>query len=584
SAKIIHACGPMLHRNFHSSILQRLMLWAGMLLVLGGLFAADLIQHNAKLAQAIARLQQTMATTSNLTIAATRIHQHAESLAASADRAASAAAVKAEARLLAERERFRRLYRATDMIQPIAMEGAPEPLRKFVTVLNGRITALKGLAGKALTASPDSVDFGAYTGPIESHGKATEHTILAITAVAGRHSALIDASARSATATHYKHLVLLSLIGAILFSMFVMFERMWLASPLTRFARTLSCRNNRDANFTARTAIRQDEIGILAKAIVSYDQDNLRRRSEEEARNQRIEQELASQRLVEQRSREFSQSVSSILTRLEEHAARMHNEAESLATTASTADEKTSSALGSMTHTAENASQVSRSIHELSASTTEIHRQVLQASQSIATASQAIDHAGEHAKSLTAGTEAIETVIQLIQSVAERTNLLALNATIEAARAGQVGRGFAVVAAEIKSLATQTSIATNDIREELEDVVNKANRVGELMGNIVASVDEIEDASHAITSSVEDQTRATHEIDRIASRNASQSDHLQQGLGGVAGLVGDASKTASTVLAVSDDLTAQAIALRGLVSSYISSTQDTLQTRNNDAA
>ncbi|MEZ0153024.1 MAG: methyl-accepting chemotaxis protein, partial [Candidatus Reddybacter sp.] len=68
--------------------------------------------------------------------------------------------------------------------------------------------------------------------------------------------------------------------------------------------------------------------------------------------------------------------------------------------------------------------------------------------------------------------EKINDVMALISDIAAQTNLLALNATIESARAGDAGKGFAVVASEVKTLAGQTSDATNDITMQIEEMQN----------------------------------------------------------------------------------------------------------------
>src|SRR6202035_4993165 len=68
----------------------------------------------------------------------------------------------------------------------------------------------------------------------------------------------------------------------------------------------------------------------------------------------------------------------------------------------------------------------------------------------------------------------IGEVIGLIQAIAGQTNLLALNATIEAARAGEAGRGFAVVASEVKSLASQTAKATEEVATQIGAIQSAA--------------------------------------------------------------------------------------------------------------
>ena len=68
------------------------------------------------------------------------------------------------------------------------------------------------------------------------------------------------------------------------------------------------------------------------------------------------------------------------------------------------------------------------------------------------------------------GAARIGAVVRLIGDIASQTNLLALNATIEAARAGEAGKGFAVVASEVKTLASQTARATEDIGRQIAEM------------------------------------------------------------------------------------------------------------------
>ena len=125
-------------------------------------------------------------------------------------------------------------------------------------------------------------------------------------------------------------------------------------------------------------------------------------------------------------------------------------------------------------------------------------------------------------KELGTSSQEVGQVIKVITSIAEQTNLLALNATIEAARAGEAGKGFAVVANEVKELARQTAKATDDITAKISAIQRNSTRAVDAIGDIVTSIDRLNDISGTIAVAVEEQTATTNEVSRVvqsASRN-----------------------------------------------------------------
>ncbi|WP_051309843.1 bacteriohemerythrin [Desulfogranum japonicum] len=134
----------------------------------------------------------------------------------------------------------------------------------------------------------------------------------------------------------------------------------------------------------------------------------------------------------------------------------------------------------------------------------------------------------------------ISHITEVITEIADQTNLLALNATIEAARAGEAGKGFAVVANEIKELAGQTSGATSEIRQKIEEIQRSTNTTVEDVQKVESVFSEVQNVIQSIVESIEEQSANAQEvagnIEQAASGlqevnlNVSQSSQVSIGI------------------------------------------------------
>jgi methyl-accepting chemotaxis protein len=216
-----------------------------------------------------------------------------------------------------------------------------------------------------------------------------------------------------------------------------------------------------------------------------------------------------------------------------------------------------------------NVSDAVTSAGEMSESANTITQEVIDAAAIVQKAVEKVRKTTNEFADLSASAQKIGDVIKLIQSIAQQTNLLALNATIEAARAGEAGRGFSVVAGEVKSLASQTAQAADEVNSQVKSIQNSTQSALDAIATIDANIHEISARTTAIAASNELQRTATIGMSESVSNAAEQSHRIFAALDDVAGAASATRSSAEAVLTASGSVDGVVGALRQEVEQFL---------------
>jgi methyl-accepting chemotaxis protein len=314
---------------------------------------------------------------------------------------------------------------------------------------------------------------------------------------------------------------------------------------------------------------RRDEIGEMAKAMEIF-KDNAvaNRKLEAEQRAEQARREARTRRLDDLFA-DFDGKISELLRVVTSATTELQAAANSMSSTAEETNRQATAVAAGAEETSANVQTVATATEELSSSVSEIGRQVAQSTTIATKAVDEADKAGSAVRGLSDAAEKIGGVVRLINEIAAQTNLLALNATIEAARAGEAGKGFAVVASEVKTLATQTAKATEEISGQVSGIQSATDGAVTAITTVGTVIGEVHQIAATIAAAVEEQGSATQEIARNVQQAATGVQEVTTNIASVSQAASDAGAAATQVLGAANDLSKQASGLRTTVDRFL---------------
>jgi methyl-accepting chemotaxis protein len=216
----------------------------------------------------------------------------------------------------------------------------------------------------------------------------------------------------------------------------------------------------------------------------------------------------------------------------------------------------------------QNMQTVSVGSEEMTSTIKEIAKNASQAAEIAENSVNTAKNTQEIIQKLRGSSLEIGQVIKVITYISQQTKLLALNAAIEAARAGEVGKGFAVVAHEVKNLAKETAVATEEVSKKIETIQKDSQDAVNAIAQITQIVTQINDLQASISSAVEEQSITTNEMNNNVLNGLKGSSHILETIKKVTSVAEATSSVATHTQKSAEELSQMAITLQNLVEPF----------------
>ncbi len=344
--------------------------------------------------------------------------------------------------------------------------------------------------------------------------------------------------------------------------------------PILALAKATDVISSGDLTAEVPCTDRRDELGGLARALaILRDADRERQRLEQQIA---ADQALKSRRqsAMEQHTHDFGTSISAVMQRLAEAANGVHGAAADLSGVVGRTREQALETARDARELSVNLATVVSAAEEMSASVEEINQRIGQITGAARDAAERAAMTDTKVAGLAAAADRIGDIVTMIASIAGQTNLLALNATIEAARAGDAGKGFAVVAGEVKSLASQSARATEDIRAQVETIrgaVHEAVGAVEAVGQAIGQVDQVVES---IAAAIVRQAHTARDIASSGRTVSVSTNAATAAMDDVCAFVASADAASQTVTTVAKEIGATSFILRQEMDNFLNALAD----------